>query len=165
MKAPSTLHLLSAGLFLASAALSQAAVQYNPQTRQTADEEEDIGVIAEAGAGSTDGKTYDGKSAKETLPPQKPSPFRLNVGARAQYTSNAELSGNHDSNDVIFFPSIEAGYHQGLASSPVSTRTGRTARSSATACRTRSISGPSRICRASSSARSHTGTTTSTARG
>lgn len=89
-------------------------MRYNPETRQTADEEEDIGVIAEAGASSSDGKTYDGKTAKGTVPPEAPSPFRLNVGARAQYTSNAELSGNHDSNDVIFFPTIEAGYHTAL---------------------------------------------------
>ena len=78
--------------------------------RQSADEVEDIGVIE-----ATDAGTADAKSSKEIAPPEESRvKFRFNVGARASYTSNAQLSGNHSSNDVIFMPSIEAGLNADL---------------------------------------------------
>jgi hypothetical protein len=72
---------------------------------QSAAEVEDIGVVAEAAPGEA--ATTDGKAA---LPPQAPSHFRLNVGLNPRFTSNAQLSGNHKSDDFLFLPSIEAGY-------------------------------------------------------
>ncbi len=71
---------------------------------QSTEEVEDIGVLRE-----TEGVTSDGKTDKEIAPPESRTKFRFNVGARASYTSNAQLSGNNSSNDVIFMPSIEAG--------------------------------------------------------
>jgi hypothetical protein len=71
---------------------------------QSAAEVEDIGEISE-----TPGTTTDGKTA--AAPPEpKPVNFRFSASTRAAYTSNAQLSGNHGSNDFLFFPSIEAGY-------------------------------------------------------
>jgi len=67
-------------------------------SHQSAAEVEDIGEISEDK--STNGMEGSG--------------FRVSSGARAEYTSNALLSGNHSSSDVIFFPSIEAGYSKGL---------------------------------------------------
>jgi hypothetical protein len=78
-------------------------------SRQSADEVEDIGVIQE-----TESVTTDGKSSKEVAPPEARTKFRFNVGARASYTSNAQLSGNHSSSDVIFMPSLEAGMRTNL---------------------------------------------------
>jgi hypothetical protein len=75
--------------------------------RQNKSEVEDIGEISEA---SSDGKS----SVKEVAPPEPVKHFRFNVGTRAQYTSNAKMSGDHDSGDVIFFPTIEAGYNTKL---------------------------------------------------
>lgn len=76
--------------------------------RQSASEVEDIGEISEAS--SADGKSV----AKETVPVEPVKHFRFNIGTRAQYTSNAKLTGDHDSNDVIFFPTIEGGYNTKL---------------------------------------------------
>jgi hypothetical protein len=81
--------------------------------RQSRSEVEDIGEISEAtsaSAASADGKS----SVKEVIPPEPVKHFRFNVGTRAQYTSNAKMTGDHDSNDVIFFPTIEAGYNTKL---------------------------------------------------
>jgi hypothetical protein len=94
--------------FFAIASVATAAS--GPAHRQSAEEVEDIGVIAEAGAGATNGKT----DAKSVPPPEPVKHFRFNVGTRAQYTSNAKMTGDHDSNDVIFFPSIEFGYNTKL---------------------------------------------------
>src|SRR3954452_24903997 len=78
--------------------------------RQSRSEVEDIGEISEASAAGADGKS----SMKEVAPPEPVKHFRFNVGTRTQYTSNAKMTGDHDSNDVIFFPTIEAGYNTKL---------------------------------------------------
>ncbi len=71
-------------------------------TRQTAGEVEDVGVIAE-----TDGKS-DPKAVAP--PPPEAKRFRLNIGIRPEWTSNAKHTGNHDSGDFLVMPNIEAGY-------------------------------------------------------
>lgn len=76
--------------------------------RQSKSEVEDIGEISEAAP--SDGKAV----AKEIVPAEPVKHFRFNVGTRANYTSNAKMSGDHDSNDVIFFPTIEGGYNTKL---------------------------------------------------
>lgn len=76
--------------------------------RQSKSEVEDIGDISEASA--SDGKS----EVKEVAPVEPVKHFRFNVGSRAQYTSNAKMTGDHDSSDVIFFPTIEAGYNTKL---------------------------------------------------
>lgn len=77
---------------------------------QSADEVEDLGEIAaspEAGAAAAEGK--------EVAPPVPvKSKFRFNVTTRGEFTSNAKLSGDHSSGDVIFLPTIEGGYHTPL---------------------------------------------------
>ena len=40
--------------------------------------------------------------------------LRANVNVRGEFTSNAELTGHHDSNDFIFLPVMEIGYTQPL---------------------------------------------------
>jgi len=40
--------------------------------------------------------------------------LRANVNVRTEFTSNAELTGHHDSNDFIFLPVMEVGYTQPL---------------------------------------------------
>lgn len=37
--------------------------------------------------------------------------FRANVGARAEFSTNAKLTGDHGSGDLIFFPQIEVGFN------------------------------------------------------
>lgn len=91
--------LFVAALFFAALSAAQAGTGYS--SNQSAQEVEDIGEISE----STDGK--------DTPPPEQ-SKFRANVSTRAQYTSNAKLSGNHGSSDVIFFPTVEVGYNTPL---------------------------------------------------
>ena len=61
--------------------------------QQSKQEVEDIGEISEA---------------------QGTSKWRMNVSTRGQYTSNAILSGNHGSNDFLFLPTVEVGYHTPL---------------------------------------------------
>lgn len=79
--------------------------------RQSKSEVEDIGEIAEAAPGAAS----DGKATVQEVAPAEPvKHFRFNVGTRALYTSNAKMTGDHDSNDVIFFPTIEAGYNTKL---------------------------------------------------
>src|SRR4051794_24901148 len=87
--------------FLALASLSYAG------PRQSKSEVEDIGEIAEA---SSDGKAQ----VKEVAPVEPVKHFRFNIGTRAQYTSNAKMTGDHDSSDVIFLPTIEGGYNTKL---------------------------------------------------
>ena len=41
----------------------------------------------------------DAKDAKSTPPPPTPSRFRLNFGLKPRFTSNAQLSGNHESGE------------------------------------------------------------------
>ena len=60
---------------------------------QSKQEVEDIGEINEAQGGSK---------------------WRVNVSGRAQYTSNALLSGNNASSDFLFLPTIDVGYHTPL---------------------------------------------------
>lgn len=60
---------------------------------QSKQEVEDIGEISEATGGSK---------------------WRVNLSTRGQYTSNAALSGNHGSDDFLFLPTFEVGYHTPL---------------------------------------------------
>jgi hypothetical protein len=95
------LRLLAVAFLAALTSLSYAG------TRQTKSEVEDIGDISEA--------SFEGRSAaKEVAPVEPVKHFRFNVGTRAQYTSDAKMTGDHDSSDVIFFPTIEAGYNTKL---------------------------------------------------
>jgi len=66
-------------------------------SRQSAQEIEDIGEIDEKGSSTP---------FREKL--------RFNVDVRSAYTTNALLQGNHGSSDVIFLPTIEAGFHTAL---------------------------------------------------
>jgi len=79
--------LLSAGLLQAGDGKS---FSHSAQSRQ---EIEDIGEISET-------KTN--------------SKWRVNLSSRGQYTSNAALSGNHGSDDFLFLPTFEVGYHTPL---------------------------------------------------
>ena len=65
---------------------------------QSAKEVEDIGVIEAA-----DPDTLGDKPA-----------FRSNVQIRSEFTTNAKLTGNHSSGDLIFFPQIEVGFNTPL---------------------------------------------------
>lgn len=64
---------------------------------QTAQEIEDLGEIDE-------------KQGFQTLRDK----LRFNVNARAAYTTNALLEGHHSSSDLLFLPTIEAGFHTPL---------------------------------------------------
>jgi len=66
-------------------------------SKQSEQEVEDIGVIDETG-GST--------SLRDK--------FRVNFDLRSAYTSNALLRGNHGSSDVIFLPTLDAGFHTAI---------------------------------------------------
>jgi hypothetical protein len=93
---------MKARFFFAFIVLTAAALplrgQVNITSGQSAAEVEDIGEISEPGVA---GVANQGQ-------------FRFNAGVRAQYTSNARLSGDHGGGDAIWFPTIEAGYHVGL---------------------------------------------------
>ena len=65
---------------------------------QSAKEIEDIGVIEAA-----DSNEIGGKPA-----------FRSNVQIRAEFSTNAKLTGNHGSGDLIFFPQVEVGFNTPL---------------------------------------------------
>ena len=71
--------------------------------RQSAAVDEDLGPIEEA----PDGKTA--APAEEPL-----SKFRSSVGLRTDFTSNAKLSGDHSSGDVLFLPNLEFGFNTKL---------------------------------------------------
>src|SRR3954471_16196646 len=106
MKARLPLRLLAVALVGTPLLLASGAnARFASSTRQNADQVEDIGEISESTGGSN------GKDYKGTVPAPTPeaSKFRFNVGTRAQYSTNAKLSGDHDSSDVIFLPSLEAG--------------------------------------------------------
>lgn len=66
-------------------------------SKQSAQEIEDIGQIDEAGS----------KSAFRDK-------LRFNVDIRTAYTTNALLRGNNSSGDVLFLPTLEAGFHTPL---------------------------------------------------
>ena len=112
MKArPYSISLLTLGA-LCLAAVAQDAKNYHYQSSaktQSSDELEDLGEISASGGG---GGEVDGKS----LPPPAglKGKFRFNVGTRAEYTSNAKLSGNHSSGDFIGLPTVEGGYNVAL---------------------------------------------------
>ena len=88
-----------ATLLFAGALQAQDGKTYSHQTgragaaQQSKQEVEDIGEINEKEAGSK---------------------WRVNVSGRAQYTSNAILSGNHGNGDFLFLPTIDVGYHTPL---------------------------------------------------
>ena len=65
---------------------------------QSAKEIEDIGVIEESDSSGLGGK---------------PS-FRSSVQIRSEFSTNAKLTGNHSSGDLIFFPQIEVGFNTPL---------------------------------------------------
>lgn len=83
-------------LCLATVAWSGArAAEALSSSGMTAKQIEDLGEIVEADAGLS------GK-------------LRASVNVRSEFTSNAELTGHHDSNDFIFLPVMEVGYTQPL---------------------------------------------------
>ena len=77
-----------------------------------------------------DGKTYSYRSGRAGVPQQSKqevedigeisestggsSKWRMNFATRGQYTSNAALTGNHGSDDFLFLPTFEVGYHTPL---------------------------------------------------
>ena len=65
---------------------------------QSAKEVEDIGVIEQ-----TDPEEMGGKPA-----------FRSNIQMRSEFSTNAKLTGNHNSGDLIFFPQVEVGFNTPL---------------------------------------------------
>ena len=65
---------------------------------QSAKEIEDLGVIEAAQEGADAGKPA----------------FRSSVQFRTEFNTNAKLSGNHSSGDLIFFPQIEVGFNTPL---------------------------------------------------
>ena len=67
-------------------------------SNQSAKEIEDIGVIEEA-----DPESLGGKPA-----------FRSSVQIRSEFSTNAKLTGNHNSGDLIFFPQVEVGFNTPL---------------------------------------------------
>ncbi len=62
---------------------------------QSADEVEDLGEINES--------------------TEKAVNFRANVNTHVDYTSNAQVSGNHGSGDVLFFPTVQGGMNAKLS--------------------------------------------------
>jgi hypothetical protein len=87
--------------FVGSLCAQDAGKNYSYQsstkaTKQSAEEVEDIGEIEEK---------------RESTFREK---LRFNVSARAAYTSNALLNGSHSSSDLLFLPTIEAGFHTPL---------------------------------------------------
>jgi hypothetical protein len=107
-----SLLFLSVGIVMSAgsafAQRSNATATFESNARQTSDQVEDLGVIEEAGV--------DGKDAKSAPPPQQESrtKFRANVSARADFTTNAKLSGDHSSGDLLFFPGLELGLNTNL---------------------------------------------------
>jgi hypothetical protein len=67
-----------------------------------------------ASSGQTASQIEDLGEIVEDQEAELKSKFRFNVTARGEFTSNAQLTGRHDSNDFIFLPVIEAGYTQPL---------------------------------------------------
>ena len=92
MRAPLFFLIPAAVLALASARAGSVS------SSQSAKEVEDIGLIEEA---SPDAE------------PGKPA-FRSSVQFRGEFSTNARLSGNHSSGDLIFFPQVEVGFNAPL---------------------------------------------------
>ncbi len=80
------------------APLNSRAGESSVRTSQSAQEIEDIGAIEAA----------EGEGTASRLK------FRASVATRADYTSNAKLSGNHGSGDVLFLPTVELGLNAPL---------------------------------------------------
>lgn len=96
--------LAAVGRLLAAQPIPDAAPPVT-HSNQSSSEVEDIGVVGEGPA------TDASKDGKSTPPPQPPpSKWSFNIDARANFTTNARLSGNHASNDFIFFPNLGAEY-------------------------------------------------------
>ena len=97
MKTLRRISLLAAAVTLTVSSQAETGKAYqsfsSTPLQQSAEEVEDLGEI-EASDGS------EGVRSK----------FRANVSARSDYTSNAELSGNHGNGDVLFFPTAEFGF-------------------------------------------------------
>lgn len=87
---------LSAQTLSARESVRGDAIQAN-SSKQSAQEIEDIGVIDEE-------RGF--KSFRDKL--------RVSVNARAAYTTNALLDGNHNSSDLLLLPTIEVGFHTPL---------------------------------------------------
>ena len=86
--------LLSTGALLAQDGKTYSYHSGRPgAVQQSKQEIEDIGEINESKADSK---------------------WRMNLSTRAQYTSNAKLTGNHGSDDFLFLPTFEVGYHTPL---------------------------------------------------
>jgi hypothetical protein len=71
--------------------------QSSANSRESAEEKEDIGELVE----DTGFKALRDK-------------FRFTVSARSGYTTNALLDGSNGSSDLIFLPTLEAGFHTSL---------------------------------------------------
>jgi len=84
--------------WIASAADGEYSYQSSArEARQSPEEIEDIGeIVGDKGAGFSRSK------------------FRASVTTREQFTTNAQLSGNHLSGDFVFLPSVEVGYSTDL---------------------------------------------------
>lgn len=106
--------LLGAGILLGSSVISFAAPKSNTTAsfqsnqRQSSDQVEDLGVIEDSGG--------DGKDSKAAPPLEEESrtKYRANVSLRSDFTTNAKLSGDHSSGDLLFFPGLELGLNTNL---------------------------------------------------
>ena len=85
------LGVVSFGSLLTVASAGPNDVQVSG-SRQSAESIEDLGLIEESG-GTVDQRVK----------------FRANVSMRSDYTSNALLTGNHGSGDVLWLPGLELG--------------------------------------------------------
>jgi len=88
---------------------SNATATFESASRQTSAQVEDLGVIEET---VVDGK--DGKSAPPPKEEESRTKYRANLSLRSDFTSNAKLSGDHSSGDVLFFPGLELGLNTNL---------------------------------------------------
>jgi hypothetical protein len=98
---PSVL-ILVVGLWQSASAQDGKSFTYTAPTvmqksKQTASDVEDIGEIEEQGA---------------SIPFR--DKLRFAVSMQSSYTTNALLSGNNDHSDVLFLPTLEAGFHTPL---------------------------------------------------
>ena len=84
-------------LLLSACALVRANAAHM-SAGQSAKEIEDIGVI---------------EAVDENAKPGKPV-FRSSIQFRSEFSTNAKLTGNHTSGDLIFFPQIEVGFNAPL---------------------------------------------------
>lgn len=93
--------LLTLGVAASATAQDRKTYSYSTSSatgKQSAKEIEDIGEIEESKGGID--------SFRDKL--------RFNIQARGAYTTNAKLDGSHGSSDVLFLPTIEAGFRTPL---------------------------------------------------